>query len=75
MTESVDHASGAPDRATAVRDRADGAHDQAAACSGERRAGGAEASQASAWPDAMQVWSLSASAVLSGYGPTASDFV
>jgi hypothetical protein len=62
-------AEGAP----AVVDRR--AHDHVAARFGERRAGTTEAPQAPARPDAQQVWSWSASAVLSGYGPAASDFL
>ncbi|MFH8933972.1 hypothetical protein [Streptomyces griseosporeus] len=51
------------------------AHDRAAARSGERRAGTTQALQPPARPDAQQVWSWSMSAVLSGYGPAASDFL
>lgn len=51
------------------------APDRVPARSGERRAGTAQAPQTPARPDAQQVWSWSASAVLSGYGPTAPDFL
>ncbi|MFF9207554.1 MULTISPECIES: hypothetical protein [unclassified Streptomyces] len=59
MTETVDRH--APDRVPAR--------------SGVWRAGSTEAPQTPCRPDAQQVWSWSASAVLSGYGPTASDFL
>ncbi|MFF5474777.1 hypothetical protein [Streptomyces achromogenes] len=75
MTESVDRTPAAPARAAAVRDGADGTLDRAAAGTGERRPGTAEAMQAPAGPDAMRVWSWSASVTLSGYGPTVSDFL
>lgn len=62
-----------PEGVTDIVDRR--AHDRAPARSRERRAGTPQAPQPPARPDAQQVWSWSMSAVLSGYGPAASDFL